>query len=211
MCLHICTFFPPSSFAWHLDRCFRRLILILLHPWGLKWILWGHCLIRSEGLSKESQSLFRKESVTNPFEKNPNNKTPRSACSDFCCQQRVSNCTAKMSWIFCFKIATDGNSYKVLELLETEVQPNSVTRQIAIMGHTLLTPHSAQLLIGGTFKPLGKMTRTILKKDGQCYWKHWWTMIKAVRTRKSCIFWQGKHTIFTQVAPHNSQTQGSTL
>lgn len=74
-----------------------------------------------------------------------------------------------MSWIFCLKIGTDGNSCKALELLETEVQHNSVMRQIAIMGRTLLTPRSAQLLIGDTFKPLGKMTRTILKEDGQCY------------------------------------------
>lgn len=74
-----------------------------------------------------------------------------------------------MSWIFCLKMATDGNSYKLSECLETKWQPNSVIRQTAIMGRTLLTPRKCN---GGTFVPLGKKTFTILKEDGQRCQKH---------------------------------------
>lgn len=73
-----------------------------------------------------------------------------------------------MNWIFCLKMATECNSYEVSELLETKQQPNSVIRQTAIMGHTLLTPRKSN---SGTFMPLGKKTLTILK-DGQCCQKH---------------------------------------
>lgn len=152
-------------------------MLILLHPWGLKWILWGHFLTRSNRMVKQKEARLCSGRSKLLIPRKKDKVSLFWFLLPTLCQQVQGQ--DQLDFLF-----IGGNSSRYLSFWNYKHK--------APPQHGMYPANTSQGIgtHGGTVKPLGK-TKKIKRSTLKTLTGH----IKAARTCQSWIFWQEEHTV----------------